>query len=79
VIYGVRLTNYIYSYNNYILNLVGRSIGKFFRSRLVAATADFVFNRWDLEILPYSVCRGGKTEDQGGVGIRIGKGIPKDG
>jgi hypothetical protein len=51
------------------MNMIGRSIGKFFRHRLVsggalrfkisslavivAVTADFVFNRWDLEIIPY--------------------------
>jgi hypothetical protein len=34
--YKLNLKNYIYIYNNYILNLVGRSIGKFSRNRLVS-------------------------------------------
>jgi hypothetical protein len=34
--YKLNLQNYIYNYNNYILNLVGRSIGNFFRNRLVS-------------------------------------------
>jgi hypothetical protein len=32
----LNLKNYIYNYNIYIVNLVGRSIGKFFRNRLVS-------------------------------------------
>jgi hypothetical protein len=32
--YKVNLKNYIYDYSNNVLNLVGRSIGKFFRNRL---------------------------------------------
>jgi hypothetical protein len=36
VTYKLNLKNYIYNYNNYILNLVGRSIGKFFRNRIVS-------------------------------------------
>jgi hypothetical protein len=34
--YKLNLKNQIYNYNNYILNLVGRSIDKFFRNRLVS-------------------------------------------
>jgi hypothetical protein len=34
--YKLNLKSYIYNYNNYILNLVGKSIGKFFRNRLVS-------------------------------------------
>jgi hypothetical protein len=34
--YKLNLKNYIYNYNIYILNLVGRSIGKFFRNRFVS-------------------------------------------
>jgi hypothetical protein len=34
--YKLNLKNYIYNYNNYVLNLVGRSIGKFFRNWLVS-------------------------------------------
>jgi hypothetical protein len=34
--YRLNLKNYIYNYNNDILNLLGRSIGKFFRNRLVS-------------------------------------------
>jgi hypothetical protein len=34
--YKRNLINYIYNYSIYILNLVGRSIGKFFRNRLVS-------------------------------------------
>jgi hypothetical protein len=34
--YKLNLKNYIYNYNNYILNLVGRSIGKFFCNHLVS-------------------------------------------
>jgi hypothetical protein len=34
--YKLNLKNCIYNYNNYILNLVGRSTGKFFRNRLVS-------------------------------------------
>jgi hypothetical protein len=34
--YKLNLKNYIYIYNIYILNLVGRSIGRFFRNRLVS-------------------------------------------
>jgi hypothetical protein len=36
VTYKLSLKNHIYYYNNYILNLVGRSTGKFFRNRLVS-------------------------------------------
>jgi hypothetical protein len=36
VIYKLNLKNYIYNYNIYILNLVRRAIGKFFRNRLVS-------------------------------------------
>jgi hypothetical protein len=34
--YKLNLKNYIYNYNHYVLNLVGRSIGKFFRNHLVS-------------------------------------------
>jgi hypothetical protein len=34
--YELNLKNYVYDYNNYKLNLVGRYIGKFFRNRLVS-------------------------------------------
>jgi hypothetical protein len=34
--YKLNLKKYIYNYNIYILNLVGTSIGKFFRNRLVS-------------------------------------------
>jgi hypothetical protein len=34
--YKLNLKNYICNYNKYILNLVGRSIGKFFHNRLVS-------------------------------------------
>jgi hypothetical protein len=36
--YKLNLKNYvyIYNYNNYVLNLVGRSIGKFLRNRLLS-------------------------------------------
>jgi hypothetical protein len=34
--YKLNLKNYIYNYNNYVLNLIGRSIGKFFRNRVVS-------------------------------------------
>jgi hypothetical protein len=36
VIYKLNLKNYIYNYSIYLLNLVGRSSGKFFRNRLVS-------------------------------------------
>jgi hypothetical protein len=36
VTYKINLKNYIYNYSIYILNLVGRSTGKFFRNRLVS-------------------------------------------
>jgi hypothetical protein len=36
VTYKLNLKNHIYNYNNYILNLVGRYIGKFFRNCLVS-------------------------------------------
>jgi hypothetical protein len=32
----LNLKNYIYNYSIYILNLVGRSVGKLFRDRLVS-------------------------------------------
>jgi hypothetical protein len=38
-IYKLNLTNHIYNYRIYILNPVGRSIGKFFRNRLVVVPA----------------------------------------
>jgi hypothetical protein len=34
--YKLNVKNYIYNYNIYILNLVVRSIGKFFRNRLLS-------------------------------------------
>jgi hypothetical protein len=34
--YELNLNNYIYNYSIYILNLLGRSMGKFFRNRLVS-------------------------------------------
>jgi hypothetical protein len=34
--YKLNLKSYKYNYSNYILNLVGRSIGKLFRDRLVS-------------------------------------------
>jgi hypothetical protein len=34
--YKLNLKNYIYNYNNNILNLVCRSIGKFFRNHLAS-------------------------------------------
>jgi hypothetical protein len=34
--YKLNVKDYIYNCNIYILNLVGRSIGKFFRNRLVS-------------------------------------------
>jgi hypothetical protein len=37
--YKLNLKNYIYDYNNYILNLVCRSIGKFSRNRLVSGSS----------------------------------------
>jgi hypothetical membrane protein len=36
VTYKLNLKNYIYNYSIYILNLVGKSIGKFFHNRLVS-------------------------------------------
>jgi hypothetical protein len=62
--YKLNFKNNTYNYNNCILNLVGRSISKFFRNRrfkislfaalvvMAAVTSDFVFNLWDLEIVP---------------------------
>jgi hypothetical protein len=35
VTYNLNLKNYIHNHSIYILNLVDRSIGKFYRSRLV--------------------------------------------
>jgi hypothetical protein len=37
--YKLNLKNYIYNYNNYVLNLVGRSIGKFFHHHLVSGSS----------------------------------------
>jgi hypothetical protein len=36
VSYKLNLKNFIYNYSIYILNLVGKSIGKFFRNRLLS-------------------------------------------
>jgi hypothetical protein len=43
VIEAVGLTNCIYNYNNYILNLVGGYISKFSRNRLVSGALKLVY------------------------------------